>query len=187
MGYKCCGAVCRKYEGRGIRTDDIPNRYDTNNDYGSWSSHAMGFDNRYGPGSEKSPFYSLLKKMRIAGENGKDEMGTFAPWLKDNFSGKSRKNILKIGGTYFLLDMPGALSGDKDKKRQEYTGLRLVYGDTIGYTKPFSKEFERFVGADFDNGSKDKHDARMDFEEANRRAVTAAAHGMAMQAAGMRN
>jgi hypothetical protein len=136
-------------------------------------------------GHEDLSAFRRIKGFDIPGENGTDNLGTFAPWLKDGISGKSRKNILRIGGTYFLLETPGALPGKDEKKMQEYTGLLSVYGDTPGYTKSFREEFQRFNNADFEEETKKRCDGAIDADEGNKRAMKAAAHGIAMHTAGM--
>lgn len=128
--------------------------------------------------------FKRINGFDIPGEDGTDDLGTFAPWLREGV-GKKRSSILRIGGCYFLLGTPGSNS-EKDRPRiEQYSGMRLVYGDTPGYKKPFDAEFQRFSNADFQEESNVKFDGVIDSVEGNRRAMKVAASGMAMQAAGM--
>jgi hypothetical protein len=156
--------------------------------YGSEDA-GVGFVPQAGFGSyptiDDAPF--RFRNLKIAGEDGKKDdawlLDTTAPWLIEK-NRKERTNILQIGGAYFRLATAGVSEKDKPKTEQ-YSGMHLVYGDTLGYTKPFREEFQRFVGADIDEDSKKRYDGTIDGEDANKRAMKSGAHEMAMQAAVM--
>lgn len=83
--------------------------------------------------SEESP------PEKTENEESAEDRESLAPW-RDDFFDKEVVKILRSGGNYAPISRK-KVKQDKKKRREDYTGLMKVYGESGEYSKPFKETF----------------------------------------------